>query len=140
MGRKDCHHLQSCFYHIDREFNDRQRRMRLDLSIFDLPGPYRNVILDIYNICPIPIFVTQQYSRNDDLIIQKAAQEHYDERIEKFNPISTAHGIKFHPIIFETTVNPFDICNLNFVISLATWMVSYCKLIGLIVYLSLIHI
>ena len=58
-----------CFYHIDREFNDRQRRMRLDLSIFDLPGPYRNVILDIYNMCPIPIFVTQQYSRNGALVI-----------------------------------------------------------------------
>jgi hypothetical protein len=92
-----------CFYHIDREFNDRQRRMRPDLSIFDLPGPYRKVILDVSNICPIPIFGTQQYSRNDALIIQKAAQQRYDERMEKFNAISTAHGIKFHPIIFETT-------------------------------------
>ena len=43
------------------------------------------------------------YSRNDALISQKAAQQRYDERMEKFNAISTAHGIKFHPIIFETT-------------------------------------
>ena len=54
-----------CFYHIDR-----QRRMRPDLSIFDFPGPYRKVILDVSNICSIPIFGTQQYSRNDALIIQ----------------------------------------------------------------------
>ena len=92
-----------CFYHIDREFNDRQRKMRPDLSIFDLPGPYRKVILDISNICPIPIFGNQMYSRNDALISQKAAQQRYDERMEKFDAISTAHGIKFHPIIFETT-------------------------------------
>ena len=92
-----------CFNNIDREFNDRQRRMRPDLSIFDLPGPNRKIILDISNICPIPIYGTQQYSRNDALIIQKAAQQRYDERMEKFNAISTANGIKFHPIIFETT-------------------------------------
>ena len=30
----------------------------------------------------IPIFGTQQYSRNDALIIQKAAQQRYDERME----------------------------------------------------------
>ena len=64
---------------------------------------YRKNILDISNICPIPIFGTQQYSRNDAFIIQKAAQQRYDERMEKFNAISTANGIKFHPIIFETT-------------------------------------
>ena len=58
-----------CFNNIYREFNDRQRRMRPDLSIFDLPGPNRKIILDISNICPIPIFGTQQYSRNDALII-----------------------------------------------------------------------
>ena len=52
------------------------------LSIFDLPGPNRKIILDISNICPIPIFGTQQYSRNDALIIQKAAQQRYDERME----------------------------------------------------------
>ena len=74
------------FNNIDREFNDRQRRMRPDLSIFDLPGPNRKIILDISNICPIPIFGTQQYSRNDALII-------HDERMEKFNAISTANGI-----------------------------------------------
>ena len=81
--------------------------MRPDLSIFDFPGPYRKVIVVIPNICPIPIFGTQQYSRNDALIIQKAAQQRYDERMEKFNAISTAHGIKFHPIIFETTGSVF---------------------------------
>ena len=64
--------------------------MRPDLSIFDLPGPNRKIILDISNICPIPIFGTQQYSRNYALIIQKAAQQRYDGRMEKFNEISTA--------------------------------------------------
>ena len=67
-------------------------------------------------------------------VFSKWCSSYLESRMEKFNSISTAHGIKFHPIIFETTVNPFDICNLNFVISLATWMVSYCKIIGLIVY------
>ena len=62
-----------------------------------------SLVLDISYISPIPIFGTQQYSRNDALIIQKAAQQRYDERIKKFNAISTAHGIKFYPIICETT-------------------------------------
>jgi len=62
-----------CFHHINR-----QRRMRPDLSIFDLPGPYRKGILGVTNICPISIFGIHQYSRNDALIIQKAAQQRYD--------------------------------------------------------------
>ena len=92
-----------CFQNILEEFNDHQRKMRPDLSIFDLPGPSRKVILDISNICPIPIYGSQPYTRNDAKIIQKAAQIRYDERMEKFDRISTANGIKFHPIIFETT-------------------------------------
>ena len=39
-----------CFHHIDKEFNDRQRRMRPDLIICDLPGPNRKIILDISNM------------------------------------------------------------------------------------------
>ena len=77
--------------------------MRPDLTLFDMPGPYRKIILDISNICPIPIYGSQSLNRSEASRAYRAAQIRYDERMNKFDLISKANGIKFHPIIFETT-------------------------------------
>jgi hypothetical protein len=44
-------------------FTDKQRNMRPDLSLFDLPFDPRNVILDISSTAPIPIFGNAPFTR-----------------------------------------------------------------------------
>jgi hypothetical protein len=73
-----------------------------------MPGPHRKIIHDISNICPIPIYGSQSLNRSEASRTYRAAQIRYDERMNKFYLIFKANGIKFHPIIFETTgsINP----------------------------------
>ena len=77
--------------------------MRPDLTIFDLPGPNRKVIIDVSNTSPIPISGLQVLTHNEAIQVERSAQCRYDNKVQKYNAISTANGIKFQPIIFETT-------------------------------------
>jgi len=92
-----------CFQNVIDEFSERERRMRPDLTVFDLPGSHRKVIIDVSNICPIPISGIQPLNHEDAKQIQRAAQLRYDAKMLKYDAISSANGIKFQPIIFETT-------------------------------------
>ena len=84
-------------------FTDKQRNMRPDLSLYDLPMNYRNIILDISTTAPIPIFGNAPFTRDMAAQPQRAAELRYQEKMRKYDAIATANNLKFHPIIFETT-------------------------------------
>ena len=95
----------NCFQSIlnNVHFTDKEKRYRPDLSLFDMPGSHRKVILDISSTCPIPILGQQQFTFNEARETERAAKSRYSERELKFNEIAKACGCKFQAIIFETT-------------------------------------
>ena len=84
-------------------FTDKQRNMRPDLSLFDLPFDPRNVILDISSTAPIPIFGNAPFTRAMARQPMRAAEARYKQKMDTYDAIATANNLKFHPIIFETT-------------------------------------
>ena len=97
----------NCFQSIlnNVHFTDKEKRYLPDLSLFDMPGSHRKVILDISLTCPIPILGQQQFTFNfnEARETERAAKSRYSERELKFNEIAKACGCKFQAIIFETT-------------------------------------
>ena len=95
----------NCFQSIlnNVHFTDKEKRYRPDLSLFDMPGSHRKVILDISSTCPIPILGQQQFTFNEARETERAAKSRYSERELKFNEIAKACGCKFQAIILETT-------------------------------------
>ncbi len=84
-------------------FTAKQRNMRPDLSLFDLPFEPRNVILDISSTAPIPIFGNAPFTRVMARQSMRAADARYQQKMDTYDAIATANNLKFHPIIFETT-------------------------------------
>ena len=95
----------NCFQSIlnNVNFTDKEKRYRPDLSLFDMPGSHRKVILDISSTCPIPILRQQQFTFNEARETERAVKSRYSERELKFNEIAKACGCKFQAIILETT-------------------------------------
>jgi len=79
-----------------------EKRMRGDVTIFDLPGGFRKTILDVSNTKIHPILSDAAFSR-DEAKVEFSAQKRYDERVRKFARAATALHFKFQPIIFEIT-------------------------------------
>lgn len=84
-------------------FTDKQRNMRPDLSLFNLPFQAPNVVLDISSTTPIPIFGNAPYTRDMAKQPMRAAELRYQQKMNTYDPIAKANNLKFHPIIFETT-------------------------------------
>jgi hypothetical protein len=84
-------------------FTAKQRNMRPDLSLFDLPFEPRNVILDISSTAPIPIFGNAPFTRAMARQSMRAADARYQQKMDTYDAIATANNLKFHPIIFETS-------------------------------------
>ena len=79
-----------------------EKRMRGDVTIFDLPGGFRKTILDVSNTKIHPILSDAPFSR-DEAKVEFSAQRRYDERVRKFDHATTVLNFKFQPIIFEIT-------------------------------------
>ena len=84
----------------------KETNRRSDLTISGIPGPIRQVILDVSNICAVPIFgitANRRYTRQMAITPQYQANIRYAEKMLKYDAIASSNGLKFHPIIFETT-------------------------------------
>ena len=79
---------------------------RPDLSIFNHPNPkyYPNkVIMDVSLAHPIPIDSNRVLTRNQALAPGRAANAAHSRKINSYSVISEQAGLKFLPLIFETT-------------------------------------
>ena len=89
-----------------REYNglltETEKKMRGDVTIFDLPGGFKKTILDVSNTCVHPILSDVSFPR-ELAKVETAAQKRYDERVKKFDHAAKALKFKFQPIIFEIT-------------------------------------
>jgi hypothetical protein len=90
------------FIEFNNLLSEAQKRMRGDVTIFDLPGGYRKTILDVSTTCVHPILSDAHFDRN----LAKpghAAEKRYDEKMRKYDDAAKALKFKFQPIIFDST-------------------------------------
>ena len=79
---------------------------RPDLSIYNHPSPNyypHKLIVDVSFAHPIPITAKRQLTRNQALIPARAANAAFNRKINSYSVISEQAGLKFKPLIFETT-------------------------------------
>lgn len=90
------------FIEFNNLLSEAQKRMRGDVTIFDLPGGYRKTILDVSTTCVHPILSDAHFGR-DLAKPGLAAQKRYDEKMRKYDDAAKALKFKFQPIIFDST-------------------------------------
>ena len=104
--RKEVNNL---FTHVQGDFTEQERRMRPDLFIKDIAYPnLRGCLVDVSIASPVPLTENGNLTRESAVKVNRASSERYSQKMEKYNRISNAIGIKFQPFIFETTgrLNP----------------------------------
>ena len=83
--------------------SEKEKRFRPDVTIRDVPGPYRNIILDVSNTRVVPISGNVAYTREQATTPEIAAQRRYEEKMAKYDQPAQTVGLKFFLIIFENT-------------------------------------
>jgi hypothetical protein len=79
-------------------------KRRPDLSIFNHPKYYPNkIIVDVAFAHPIPIDGKKVLTRNEALVPSRAANAAFNRKNNSYSVISEEAGLKFLPLIFETT-------------------------------------
>ncbi len=92
------------FTFVNGDFTEIQRNLRPDLLIRDINhANLRGCAVDVSMTCPIPMNQQRNFLRQDAQIIDRASSIRYQEKVNKYNEICHAIGIKFQPFIIETT-------------------------------------
>jgi hypothetical protein len=92
------------FSHVEGDFTEQERRMRPDLLIKDIIYPnMRGCVVDVSIATPVPLTENGNLTRENALKHNRASNDRYLQKTNKYERISNAIGIKFQPFIFETT-------------------------------------
>jgi len=74
------------------------------LFIRDIVFPnQRGCSVDVSLTSPVPLSETAPFTRDEASVINRAASLRFTEKVNKYEKISNACGIKFQPFIIETT-------------------------------------
>lgn len=87
----------------DGELTDEQKRMRADLTVRGVSGPYNTVVLDVSVTSVIPTSERGVYTLLQAKTPQLAADVRFSAKIAKYGHAATTMGLKFHPIIIENS-------------------------------------
>jgi hypothetical protein len=86
------------------DFSEEERNKRPDLFIRDIVFPnQRGCSVDVSLTSPVPLSETAPFTRDEASVINRAASFRFTEKVNKYEKISNACGIKFQPFIIETT-------------------------------------
>ena len=79
--------------------------MRPDLFIKDIAYPnLRGCLVDVSIASPVPLTENGNLTRESAVKVNRASSERYSQKMEKYNRISNAIGIKFQPFILKPLV------------------------------------
>jgi hypothetical protein len=94
---------------------DTQQNMRPDLIVYNGMGTRVDVVLDVSNATPVPIFGNQILPIDAAKVPNRVAELRYQEKERKYHDTATANNLKFIPIVFETTgrMHPKSLKYLN---------------------------
>ena len=74
-----------------------------DLSVFNMPNLDKKLVLDIAVASPVDSQVSRQISRRVALNKERRAKSRFNEKVTKYQEVSTANNLEFLPIIIEST-------------------------------------
>ena len=94
---------QSPYLHAGDNFSVKDKKKKPDIMLNFNDGSRRKIAIDVSQTCPIPINNQHLLTYEEASIIGRASNERYNEKLDKYSLISNACGVKFIPIIFETT-------------------------------------
>jgi hypothetical protein len=99
-GIKSIKEEKRCFQDVEIGY-----RKRPDLSVLNLPGTNKKVLLDISITSPIQNINNQLHgiSRNQALNRGRLSQVRYNDKCRKYKAICERSNLEFVPIIFEST-------------------------------------
>jgi hypothetical protein len=87
-----------CFREVDPDDNHRP-----DISVTNMPGKVKKLILDVAVTCPVPLRSNFELSRNMALSKSRLANQAYNRKMHKYQALCEANNLEFLPLIFEST-------------------------------------
>ena len=87
-----------CFREVDPDDNHRP-----DISVTNMPGKVKKLILDVAVTCPVPLRSNFELSRNMALSKSHLANQAYNKKMHKYQALCEANNLEFLPLIFEST-------------------------------------